>query len=169
MLPDPPPPDIVRLAATLNNPPAVKWVLVGGMALTLWGGDHRTGDADMMIDFDPENIERLVLALRQLRAKPLRAPSYDPDMIDRKLLSLPFVQLDTDAGRVDLINRTGEGTSYGEIFASAECFDLGGQQVWVASLESLEKMETGTPRTKDVLQLNQIQALIVERSRTQDG
>lgn len=49
----------------------VKYVLVGGLAIMLHGIQRLTMDVDLMLSFDPENLERFFIVAQELELKPV--------------------------------------------------------------------------------------------------
>ena len=50
--------DVRRICRALDEAGA-RYVLIGGFAVILHGGERTTKDIDLLVDPDPENVERL--------------------------------------------------------------------------------------------------------------
>jgi len=48
----------------------IRYLVIGGMAVNLYGFNRITGDLDIMVSFEPENLEKLVGMLKNLGWKP---------------------------------------------------------------------------------------------------
>lgn len=148
----------------------VVYVLVGGVAATLYGSTLRTGDVDICPAREPENLERLAAALRELDAR-VRAPGA-PD-------GLPFHADGASLARVEILNlvtRHGDfdltfvpsGTEgYASLAARSVDFEVAGTRVPVAALADVIRSKEAAGRPKDHAQLPTLRLLLeeVERSR----
>ncbi|MCK4352496.1 hypothetical protein KAW65_03715 [candidate division WOR-3 bacterium] len=52
------------------NEQGVKYLVIGGIAVNLYGIMRATADLDIMVDLSQENVEKLVIALENLGYKP---------------------------------------------------------------------------------------------------
>jgi hypothetical protein len=68
------------LFATLNRH-EVRYLLVGGLAVNLYGIERATGDIDLVLDLTEENIRRFDLAMNETGMRP-RAPVSLEDFAD---------------------------------------------------------------------------------------
>ena len=161
------PPNLLRLAQALEAVPDLRYVLVGGLAVTMHGGTRVTVDADLAIAFEVENRRRLVAALAPLNPRPLRIASGAAWEWDEKCIRGPWSIFQTDAGRVDLIIRLPDGISFEDLFGRAVYFDLMGTPVRVASIEDLVLMKTQAGRERDRDDINQL--LAIQRLRAEQG
>ena len=65
--------ELERIAEVLQRH-SVDYVVVGGLAVVLHGGETTTHDIDLAFDSSSTNIERLADALEELGAKPKPKP-----------------------------------------------------------------------------------------------
>ncbi|MGD8898275.1 MAG: nucleotidyl transferase AbiEii/AbiGii toxin family protein, partial [Acidobacteriota bacterium] len=68
--------DVRRICHALDEAGA-RYVLIGGFAVILHGGERTTKDIDLLVDPEPENVERLKRALSVLEDDAAR--EIDPD------------------------------------------------------------------------------------------
>ncbi|AUX38931.1 uncharacterized protein SOCE26_003120 [Sorangium cellulosum] len=125
----------------------VDFIVVGGVAAVIQGAPVNTFDLDVVHARTPDNIERLLGALRELDA------FYRTDLQRRlspaasRLASTGHQLLATNMGTLDLLGTVEEGTSYEELLADSEELDLGGIPIRVITLERLiaikEKLTRG--------------------------
>jgi hypothetical protein len=140
----------------------VRFVVIGGIAARLRGSTTITEDLDVCYQRDPENMERLVKALRQIRARLRGAPPDVPFRLDAKTLamgdSFTFV---TDVGSIDVIGHpSGIPGGYEELERAADEMELvGGITVKVASLDDLIRMKRAAGRPKDLAEVEILGAL----------
>ncbi len=148
----------------------IKFVVVGGLALSLLGGDHFTYDMDISPVPDLANREALIVYLKTLHARPLgMPPSQNFQILPRHLEigKLRFLNLKTDLGDIDILPLPAGIDSFEGLWERSVELDMGGFKVRVASLEDLAAMKRAAGRTKDKLHLLEIEALI--RLRDEEG
>jgi predicted nucleotidyltransferase len=137
----------------------VRFVLIGGLAMIAQGSASLTRDIDCLYDRNPENIKKVVAALRSSHPK-LRTTgepvsfTWDPDFF-RNVLN---VTLSTDMG-LDLLAEAPGVDNFEQLWARAEEMRLFGLPVRVASIDDLIRMKTATGRPKDNEHALQLQAL----------
>ena len=81
----------------------VNFVVVGGYAATLHGSAYLTRDLDICYERTPENMQRLVSALRPYHPRLRGAPPELPFLFDKTLANGMNFTLETDLGAVDLL------------------------------------------------------------------
>jgi predicted nucleotidyltransferase len=138
----------------------VEFVVVGGLAVISHGHIRATLDLDICYARTPENLERLVRALRPLDPRLRGAPADLPFFWDTRTLrnGLNFT-LTTTAGDIDLLGEvTGIG-GYGEIALGADISDLYGANVRIMSLSDLIRSKAAAGRAKDLIDLEALREL----------
>jgi hypothetical protein len=151
----------------------VRFVVIGAIAAIAQGGPLITQDLDVTPAREPDNLERLAEALKELDAR-LRIPN-DPSGIElpiepRFLGNVDSWTLNTPSGDIDL-RFTPSGTAgYDDLKRAAVPVQLWDQQVLVAALPDIIRMKEAAGRPKDLAQLpalRQTLELIRERERRQ--
>lgn len=147
--------DPLRLLETLVEHD-VEFIVIGQIAAVLRGHPETTVDLDILPRHTFENAERLVEALRALRAThagtdvtgdPIAAD--DQDFIGwREVRSF-----DTDAGRIDVIPVAAGIGTYDDNRASAIPTDLDGCVVLTAPLDTIITSKEASGRPKDLRRL----------------
>ena len=138
----------------------VRFVLIGGLAMVAQGSANLTRDVDCFYDRSPENIRRIVEALRASRPR-LRAPKeaiavpWDAEFF-RNVLNVTLI---TDMGPVDLLAEVPGVNGFEELWSRAQEMPLFGVAVRVASIDDLVRMKTATGRPKDNEHAMQLRAL----------
>jgi hypothetical protein len=120
--------DLRRICAALDAAGA-RYVLIGGFAVILHGGERTTKDVDLLVDPAPDNIARLKTALGVLEDNAAR--EIEPDDLERYVV----VRV-ADEVMVDLL-RAACGVTWAEARGSAKSLDLDGTRVLVADKRTL--------------------------------
>ena len=151
--------DFAQIAKCLDVE-GLRYVLVGGMAVTIYGGTRITHDADIAISFDLPNRKRLVDALAPLRPRPMRLAPGAAWEWDAKCLRAPWSIFQTDAGRVDLVVRlSGVEGGFEGLYARSERREADGIEVRLASIDDLLAMKGQADRDKDREDERQLRAI----------
>jgi len=143
--------DPERILRTLSKRD-VRYVLVGATAARLQGFPRLTADADISPATDPDNLERLAAALRDLRARVFTesVPEGLPFSCEAETLSRSNLwNLVTDAGRLDLIFKPSGTHGYDDLVRSALTYEVFGVEVHAASLEDILRSKLASNRPQD--------------------
>lgn len=147
----------------------VRYVLIGGLAATLHGSNLRTGDADICPARDPEDLERLAAALRQMAAR-VRA-SGSPDGVrfacDARFLErVQVCNLVTKYGDLDISFQPAGTQGFEDLARGAVTYRLGKLDVPTASLDDIIRSKEAANRPKDLQALPTLRTLRLETERT---
>jgi len=157
--------DPLKALETLNRH-GVRYVLIGGFAGKLHGSTILTVDIDICYARDPENLELLVAALRELHPTLRGAPDDLPFRLDAMTIrngdAFTFV---TDAGDLDILGTPAGTGGYEELARTAVRMDLGDVTIDVASLDDLIAMKRAAGRPRDRAHLEVLTALRDEVDR----
>jgi predicted nucleotidyltransferase len=138
----------------------VNFVVVGGYAATLYGSAYLTRDLDICYERTPENMERLVSALRPYHPRLRGAPPDLPFIFDMKTLSQGMnFTLQTDIGDIDLLGRIDGVGEFPDCARDAISISSYGMNCRVASLDSLIRSKRAAGRVKDLNVLPELEAL----------
>jgi hypothetical protein len=144
----------------------VRFVLVGGLAARLQGSTTVTNDIELCDARDPENLERLAAALRELGAGLRGAPRSVPFRLDAKALAAGGdFTFETRAGNLDILGTPAGAGGFEELERAADRMKLGGHEVAVASLEDLIEMKRAAGRPKDRVEVEILGALREEKEK----
>jgi predicted nucleotidyltransferase len=154
-----PPLDVEKILRTLSAK-GVRYVLIGGLALTVHGSARPTFDLDLCYSREPENLALLAEALKGFRPRLRGVPDELPFRWDRRTLQagMNFTLL-TDAGHVDVLAHVPGVADFEALWDRAIEVMLFGVPVRVASLEDLSTMKAASGREKDRQDLSELQAL----------
>ena len=151
-MPDPDPArplDAERILRTLAEH-EVDYVLIGGLAVQTYGHVRTTNDADLIPAPRPENLERLAVALRALRARVLN-PGKESLEIDASMLPRATIwQFSTPDGGIDVMHEVPGGRPYEELSRRALHVQLGEIDVPVVDLDDLIQMKLARSRPVDL-------------------
>jgi hypothetical protein len=137
--------DVTRRVLEALERHAVRYVVIGGVALNLHGLPRATEDLDIFIAPEPDNIERLKAALRSV----YEDPSIDEITAADLLGEYPAVQYVPPTGdfHIDILTRLGERFDFASL--ASERVDLDGVGVTIVTPRTLYRMKRGTVRDKD--------------------
>jgi len=142
--------DVRRICGALHREGA-RYVLIGGFAVILQGGERTTKDIDLLVDPAPENVARLKSALAVLEDDAAR--DIEPTDLERYTV----VRV-ADEVMVDLL-AAACGVTWAEAEETAETVDLDGTPVRVADRRTLIRTKQ-TVRPSDAADRAWLQALI---------
>jgi len=157
--------DPEAILATLERH-GVAYVLIGGLAATLYGSPHVTTDVDITPDAEPENLARLAAALIDLDAR-LRVENEPKGVsFDRSAEALAGADvwnLQTRHGALDLTITPAGTSGYDDLRRDAVVLEIRGTQVVVASLGDIIRSKEAAGREKDRLTLPTLRRILEEQ------
>jgi hypothetical protein len=144
----------------------VECVIVGGVAATLHGSSLITRDLDVCYNRVSENLTRLIQALRSVNARLRGAPEGLPFILYEETLrrGLNFT-FQTDIGDLDLLGEMAGVGGYTEASENADVMELFGYRYHVLSLPKLIAAKRAAGRTKDLLVLPELEAILEFQKR----
>ena len=146
----------------------VDYVLIGGLAASLYGSPHVTTDVDVTPSREAPNLERLARALTALdaRVRTEGSPEGLPfDFTPRTLAQSPMLNLTTRFGDLDLAFEPAGTRGFGDLRRRAREIEIRDTRVVVAALADVIRSKEAAGREKDRLQLPTLRRLL-ERSET---
>jgi hypothetical protein len=156
--------DFEALLSTLDRH-RVEYIVVGGAAAIAHGSARFTQDLDVVYHRSPENLDRLVSALRDLKPYLRGAPPGLPFVWDRVTLAhgLNFT-LETSLGLIDLLGEIPGGGTYTDLVDGSIELRLFTGASKCLSLEQLIRTKRAAGRPKDLEALAELEALREEAS-----
>lgn len=127
----------------------VDFFVVGGVAAQLEGAPILTFDLDILYDKAPENLDRLLAALRELKAR-YRDPAgrhIEPDL--GKLETMRTHLLLTDLGALDVLSAIGNGSTYQDLQDRTISYELGEMRARILELSAVIESKKQANRDKD--------------------
>jgi predicted nucleotidyltransferase len=140
---------------------AVEFVIIGGMAAVAHGSAYLTLDLDLCYSRKKENLEKLAQALASFHPRLRGAPSDLPFHLDvAALRSGMNFTLTTNLGDLDILGEVSGLGGYPEALSFSEELELYGMRCRVLNLEGLIKSKKAAGRTKDLMLLPELEALL---------
>jgi len=141
-------------------------VVIGGIAAVLQGSARNTFDLDICFATDDANLAALGDVLTALGAR-LKGVNEDVPFVPdpRTLGQVEMLTLVTALGELDVLTRPPGAPSYEELRRNADRYDLGGFNVSVASVDDLIAMKEAAGRPKDLLDIEDLEAIARLRHR----
>jgi len=138
----------------------IRFVIVGGLAVTIHGSAYVTYDLDFCYARDTENVTRLANVLRPFNPRLRGAPETVPFRFDEETLKrgLNFT-LSTELGDLDLLGEVIGLGDYAAALAVSEPVELFGRTFAVLTLDALIASKKAAGRPKDLLVLPELEAL----------
>jgi predicted nucleotidyltransferase len=144
-----------RLFARLNEA-GVKYMVVGGVAVNLYGIERATGDVDLLVDLEDQNLKRFIETANSLELVP-RAPVeldriLEPEtrrawIKEKGMMAFSMYDRVNSWFQVDIL--INEPVSFSEVYDKREEMDIDGTTVPVAPVEALIAMKENTGRPQD--------------------
>lgn len=143
----------------------VELVVVGGISAILQGAPVVTLDLDVVHRRTPENVRRLLAALRSIDARYRHDPrGLVPE--ESHLLGPGHNLLQTTCGPLDALGAIDAGLAYEDLLPDSEEVRVGpGLTTRILSLRRLVELKTAAGRPKDLAALPTLRATLVELER----
>lgn len=148
----------------------VDFVLVGGLAVALHGYQRVTLDIDLVLAMSPENLRRFIEiaksdGLRPIIPVPIEALA-DPELIERwhrekGMLAFALRGENLSKSVIDVLVKS--PVPYNQMKRDAVLVPVGPLNVPVASIEHLITMKTGTGRSKDQIDIDELRKIRAEQ------
>ena len=139
----------------------VDFIVIGGVAATLYGSSHITQDLDICYSREKANLERLASLLQSINARLRGVPEDVPFLLDaetlRQGLNFTFI---TDLGDMDLLGEVSGVGFYADALKNSVMYELFGYRYKILSLEKLIAAKRAAGRAKDLLILPELEALL---------
>ena len=130
----------------------VKFMVIGGYAVTAHGHPRYTGDIDFYVEKSPENAKRIVEAIHEFFG-PLPGVTEEC-YLDEKRMS----QFGVPPYRIDILVKI-LGVDFEDAYPRRQMLPLAGVPVPFISLEDLKKNKLATGRHKDLGDLDALEKL----------
>jgi predicted nucleotidyltransferase len=144
-----------RLAAA-----GVEFVVVGGLAVNAWGVVRGTKDVDVVVAPAPENLKRMAEVAVAAGGHVQQGEAFlgTPISIAAALAGGEQVAIETDLGRLDIVQGLDGVPSYEELRPRSSEAEILGVTVAVCSVDDLKAMKRAAGRTRDLADLEDLEA-----------
>jgi predicted nucleotidyltransferase len=138
----------------------VEFVVVGGLAVNAWGVVRGTKDVDVVIAPDIANLERVAEVAVASGGHVQQGEAFLGSTISiaSALASGEQVAIETDLGRLDVVQGLDGIPSYADLRSRAGEAEILGVTVAVCSVEDLKAMKRAAGRTRDLADLEDLDA-----------
>lgn len=135
-----------------------EFVIVGGLAVNAWGVVRGTKDVDVVVAPDPANLKRVAEVAVAAGGHVQRGESLlgSPPSIAAALAGGEQVAIETDLGRLDIVQGLEGVPTYEELRSRAGEAEVLGVTVAVCSLEDLRAMKRAAGRGQDLVDLENL-------------
>ena len=123
----------------------VRFIVVGGIAVSIQGYVRLTEDVDLLIDDSRENVTRLLNRLVDYGegfANELSLEDFNDEEGAIRIVE------ETEQCQIDLFTRMA-GRNYADVIKDADSFEVGGYRILIASKQSLIGWKSNSVREKD--------------------
>ena len=138
----------------------VEFVLIGGLAVNAWGVVRGTKDVDIVVDADPANLKAVAEVAVGAGGHVQRGEALlgTPFSIAAELANGEQMAIDTDLGRLDVVQGLEGVPSYEKLRDGASEAEVLGVKVAVCSREDLRSMKLAAGRPRDLVDLEDLDA-----------
>jgi predicted nucleotidyltransferase len=139
----------------------VEFVVIGGLALGARGVVRGTKDVDIVVAPNVENLKRVATVAVAVRGHVQTGESFlsSPPSIAARLATGERVAIETELGQLDIVQGLDGVPTYEELRARATETDVLGVPVAVCSVDDLKAMKRAAGRTRDLADLEDLEAL----------
>lgn len=136
----------------------VEFVVVGGLALNAWGVVRGTKDVDVVIATASDNIKRIAEVAVAAGGHVQRGEALlgTPFSIAAALTDGDQVAIETDLGRLDVVQGLDGVPGFDELRPRAVEAEILGSTVWVCSRDDLRAMKRAAGRTRDLADIEDL-------------
>ena len=137
-----------------------EFVVVGGLAVNAWGAVRGTKDVDVVIAPEIDNLKRVAKVAVEAGGRVQKGEALLGSAISiaSALASGEQVAIETDLGRLDVVQGLDGVPSYAELRSRASEAKILGVAVAVCSIEDLKGMKRAAGRTRDLADLEDLDA-----------
>lgn len=154
--------DLIKLLAESDT----DYVLVGGLAVALHGYQRVTMDVDVVLAMHPDNIERFVSRAKATGLRPVMPVAIEslarPDLLeqwrrDKGMLAFGLQGPEAQATVLDVL--IAPAVPFADLRRDARPVAVGPYSIPVASIDHLIAMKSATGRSKDALDIAELEKL----------
>jgi hypothetical protein len=127
----------------------IRYLLIGGYAVSYHGYIRATGDMDIWIAIHPDNAQKIVIVLKIFG---FDLPDLKAELFLRKN---KIIRMGVPPLRLEIITSI-SGVEFDECYQTRIVDDLDGVEVNLINLENLKKNKKASGRIKDMVDFNKL-------------
>jgi hypothetical protein len=144
----------------------IEFVLVGGLAVALQGYQRLTMDVDVVLAMDENNLSNFLSAAKSAGLRPTMAVDLDalanPKLLEqwhheKGMLAFSLRGADAMATVLDILVKP--VVAFADLRRDATMIAVSDLHIPVASIEHLIEMKTGTGRSKDLIDIEELRKI----------
>ena len=134
----------------------VRYLVVGGMAVNLYGYVRLTVDLDIMADLSENNLSKIIEVMQKFGYTP-RVPVNPHEFLSEEkrekwirkkgAIVFTFIDLEEPFKHIDIF--LSNPIDFEEAYSRKELIEIGGIKVSIVSIDDLMKMKASTGRPRD--------------------
>jgi len=145
----------------------VNYLLIGGVAVNLWGIERATGDIDLAIAMDKDNIMKFIEAVKELGFAPkvpvkpeeLADPQKRKEWLEEKNMRVfSFQHLDNPYVLIDVM--IDNPFDFDEMFARRAMMDSKGVKLSVVAVDDLIRLKEIAGREQDLCDIESLKKFV---------
>jgi predicted nucleotidyltransferase len=158
--------DLLKMLAEAK----VEFVLVGGLAVALRGYQRVTMDVDVVLAMDADNLRKFLSVAKASGLRPTIPVELDalasPELIEqwhreKGMLAFSLRGAEAMATVMDVLVKP--VIPFSDLRRDATMVEVGSISIPVASIEHLIAMKTGTGRSKDLIDIEELRKIQAQR------
>ena len=133
------------------NKNSVKYLLLGGWAVGIYGYPRATGDIDVLIAIDDDNLNKLLKALNEFGSPPIDKEHF-------KIIGNIFM-MGASPIKIDVINQA-SGIDFEECYSRKNIINVDGIEISLISKKDLIKNKKSSGRAKDIADVESLEDIL---------
>lgn len=135
-------------------------MVVGGLAVNAWGVVRGTKDVDVVVSSEIENLKLVSEVAVAVGGHVQQGDAFlgSPPSIASALAAGGLVAIETDLGRLDIVQGLDGVPAYEELQSRATRAEILGVTVAVCSIDDLKAMKRAAGRTRDLADIEDLEA-----------
>ncbi len=144
----------------------VRYLVVGGIAVNLYGYIRLTMDLDIMVDLSDKNLSKVVDVMEKFGYAP-RVPVDPREFVseekrdkwikEKGAVVFTFIHPKKPFKQIDIF--LSNPIEFEEAYSRREAMTIGGAKVTIASIDDLIKMKTSTARPRDLEDVHHLERI----------
>ena len=145
----------------LLNAHSVEYLIVGGYALAFHGHPRYTKDIDVWIAANPENAQKMLNVLKDFGFASLSLSQQD--FLEQENI----IQLGFPPNRIDILTSV-DGIQFTDSISTSSVIAVDGIAIHLIGIHKLIENKTASGRLQDLADVEKLQALLKEQSKSSD-